>query len=419
MQRAVEDPGVGCGGWWSVGEGMKGMLSPLSPALHPVYYYSGLKRPRKRRPAQSRRHEHELDPTPIVKTRIPSPLTIRRRHSTTFEDALTADPYPRYISSSPLPPSAVDAHRGVGMKERGDVPLQPIDEYSLRLPPLHLPNAADPLSTPPSSRTVMYDTLGSGREIGGERKTQYTQGQLFNSSYGRHRGTHTPTASSSSSYSTQSYGSASSTSSSSRPNPMSISSLLNESNPSNTSAGARALTERLDKMDIDMQLEPHPRPDHRTSASVQSKTERDVVMRPAKVETPFSSDQTLRPPSPSSTSPQSHGRRSATPVAPTPKSTATERRHRDRVPHDEARPSSRPPSRTRSRAERTVPAKPTRPPPPVPTSSQSKGSTATRERERRTAKGEKSAKSTTGAGALKPWASSMDLSLMEPESESE
>ena len=27
MQRAVEDPGVGCGGWWSVGEGMKGMLS--------------------------------------------------------------------------------------------------------------------------------------------------------------------------------------------------------------------------------------------------------------------------------------------------------------------------------------------------------------------------------------------------------
>jgi hypothetical protein len=35
MQRAVEDPGVGCGGWWSVGEGMKGMLSRLSSALQP------------------------------------------------------------------------------------------------------------------------------------------------------------------------------------------------------------------------------------------------------------------------------------------------------------------------------------------------------------------------------------------------
>jgi len=265
----------------------------------------------------------------------------------------------------------------------------------------------------------MNDTLGSGRDLGGEIRTQYTPGQLFSSSHGRPRVTHTPTASSSSSYSTQSYGSASSANSSTRPNPMSISSLLNEHDSSNTNAGARILTERFDKMDVDMEAEPRPRLDHGAFTPVQSKAEPDVEMRPAKVETPFSSDQTLRPPSPSSTSPRSHGRRSATPVAPTPRSTATEQRHRDRVTHSEARLSSRPSSRTRDRAERTVPAKPTRPPPPVPTSSQSNGSTATRERERKSTKPGKSPRNTRSAGTPKPWASSMDLSLMEPESESD
>jgi hypothetical protein len=409
MQRAVEDPGVGCGGWWSVGEGMKGMFSPVSLSLQPCSsHYSGLKRPRKRRPAQSRRAEHELDPTPIVKTHTPSPVTIRRRHSTTFEDTLAADSYTRYMSSSSLPPSAVEAHRGPGIKERGDVLLRPIDEYSLRLPPLHIPNTGHPLSTPPSSsRTAMY---GSGRDLGGETTTRYPQGQLFNSSYGRPRVTHTPTASSSSSYSTQSYGSASSVSSSGRPNPMSISSLLNERDPSHTNVGARILTERLDKMDIDMGAEPHPRLDHGTLTSVQPKTEPDVEMRPAKVETPFSSDQTLRPPSPCSTSPRSHGRRSAT-----PRSTVTEQRHRDRLPQSDVRLSSRPPSRTRG-GERTVPAKPTRPPPPIPISSQSKGSTETREREKRSTKSGKTPKGIKSAGAPKPWASSMDLSLVDPES---
>jgi hypothetical protein len=188
-----------------------------------VHYHLGLKRPRKRRPAQSRRSAHELDPTPIVKTHTPSTVTIYRRHSTTFEDALAADSYTRYISSSSLPPSDVDPYRAAGIKGRGDTLLRPIDEYSLRLPPLQILNAAHPTPTPPSSsRTVMY---GSGRDSSGEIYSQYTPGQLFTTSYG-HRGTHTPTASSSSSHSTQSYSSASSASSSGRPNPMSISSLV-------------------------------------------------------------------------------------------------------------------------------------------------------------------------------------------------
>lgn len=525
MQRAVEDPGVGCGGWWSVGEGMKGKLGrSTSPNSH-TDQYSGLKRPRKRRPAQSRRPEHELDPAPIIKTPTPSPFAIRRRHSTTFEDALSSDTHSRYVSplsSSSLPPRAVDAYAQRVSKERGGELLPSMDDLSLLLPPLHIPNATHLLPTPPSSsRTVVFGTYGYGGEIGGEMKREFSQGgHSFNSNYEEPRATHTPTASSSSSYSTQSFGSASS---SNRPNPMSISSLLNERD----SAVATVVTERLDKMDIDMDVDieeptrrshhpPSPAPPTLSSraqaeaaalASAQIRPkrepepERDVEMLPefsgrpahshsnrktAKVETPFSSDQTLRPPSPCSTSPRSNGRRSTTPVAaaltpkpspptsgpsssnrthsPNPTSnsistsapvnglgtspTAAERRHapapstaerphrdrgdrhRDRerereggLPHGEVRPSSR----SRAHAERTTPAKPSRPPPPVPDSSYSatKGSTSTRERERERKSTEsgagRSGKNATAKsfGASKPWASSMDLSVMEPKSESD
>lgn len=344
MQRAVEDPGVGCGGWWSVGEGMK-----------------GLKRPRKRRPAQSKR-DHEVDQTPVIKAPVPSPLAIRRRHSTTFDDAHHADPYPRYVSpysSSSLPPSATSfqpesqtrstLHHDKAM----DVVLPPIEDYSLRLPPLQIPHHAQPLPTPPSStRTAIFNGIGSDGTKG-----------YSHPSYQVRRGSHTPTASSSSSYSTQSYGSAStSASSSGRANPMSISSLLNGSRGSsgattvnNGSAVGAMLEEKFDKMDVEMEdarsqiireMPPQQPPQQK---------KKDTEMRSGKI-TPFSSDQTLRPPSPEyeepPTSTSSHPRRSTTPVAPSGS-------HRQR---GHARPSSRPPSH----GHNAGPPRPTRPPPPLP-----------------------------------------------------
>ena len=404
---------------------------------------TGLKRPRKRRPAQAKRGEHGPDSTHVIKTPTPDPLSIRRRHSTTFEDTLTGDPYPRYLSplsSSSLPPSASSFHEGqMGhvLKERGDVLFPPIGDYSLRLPPLHIPDTIHSLPTPPStSRTAVFGSVDTRVEPDEERKKDDLHGVSQNCSYVRTRGTHTPTASSSSSHSTQSYGSASSISSSGggRPNPMSISSLLNDGDP--TYSATTVVTERLDKMDIDVDERGLKTNDRSFPTEGEWGGERDVVMRPVmamKEETPFSSDQTLRAPSPTSTSPQSHGRRSATPVGgPTEQQSQREgQQERRRTPAPAfaptgPRPSSRPPPSSSPSRSRVGPAKPTRPPPPVPSPDKPSSLAAAAgggggSSKRSPKSGKLDARGTKSAGTSKhtPWAGTVDLSKMDLESESE
>ena len=372
MQRAVEDPGVGCGGWWSVGEGMKGRLSSVSGSMiRKAHEKAGLKRPRKRRPAQSKR-EQEQEQAQVVKA--PAPLSLRRRHSATFDDSPRVEPYPRYISpfsSSSVPPSIANVKLEYQPKSAiqdgpMEMTLPPLGDFSVRLPPLQIPNPAQPLPTPPSSsRTVIFGSIGTVAN-------GYAHDYSLNTNYKGARGSHTPTASSSSSYSTQSFGSAStSASSGSRPNPMSISSLLNGDRHSGIISGV--ILDAFDKMDVDTEdVHGHDQSSH--ELPTQKKKDRDVEMRRGEV-TPFSSDQTLRPPSPDEDQPpRSHGRRSTTPVAP------IDQRQRTQYKVTSSRPLS---SHTRA-----GPARPTRPPPPLPVVDDSSASPKRAARSARSSRGD-------------------------------
>ncbi|KAG8807986.1 forkhead box protein, partial [Serendipita sp. 399] len=261
MQRAVEDPGVGCGGWWSVDEGTK-----------------GLKRPRKRRPAQSRRGDDmggENGPSDY-------PESVPPDHTLEYSPAPSSQR--RYSPRSPVSMSRpLSSFPSVSPISR--VPPEDRDEgmdYSLRLPPIFVsdkPPSVDarvatsvsivPEPLPPASRHQWRTPHGHQREH-----------------------SHTPTASTSSSYSTNSHSGFSDRSEESgslgssghigstigggkRSNPMNISSLLNDQ--------LRTPKEEGDPLtEVEMKHE------------VQKEEDGDVSMMLDGM-TPFSSEQTIRP----------------------------------------------------------------------------------------------------------------------------
>lgn len=319
MQRAVEDPGVGCGGWWSVSEGTK-----------------GLKRPRKRRPVQTKRGDYlDVDddgyndaPRESMSDHLTSESEPQRRHSLTTQpepplylpsgastsNSIYTQSGSAPLSSSSVPPPPSRPVPGPPVSDYGQRrpswTLPPIEDYSLRLPPILVPEASRVLPTPPESA---YTVLPTGHRSGSyghhpsldsrHRGSYDPRGSSSSSSYKRaessnQRNTyqrdhsHTPTASTSSSYSTNSQSGFSERSAASlssgasdgkRDNPMSISSLLNNQ--------LRLPVDPEDDGPRGQQTQEQPRMDVDQTENVGNEAQDEIMAN----FTPFSSEQTIRP----------------------------------------------------------------------------------------------------------------------------
>lgn len=341
-----------------------------------------MKRPRKRRAPQGKQPDHEVDmtDTPIIKPPTP---TLRRRHST--HSNLSTEPYPLFI-----PPTASPSTHPI-------VSLPPLPDYSLRLAPLQYSYSGSQQyhsSGHSSSRTLIFDgdkDRDDGMWAGVGRGDGFGRGAGSSRAH-----SHASTPSTSSSYSAQSRSDASSVSGR-RGNPMSISSLLNEPNHSAIVVPPRSTA----IVDAASTIKSPP------TVSMEAEVE-DVDMKDK--DTPFSSEQTLRPPSPapsSSQNPASYSTRSH------PASSHDQSSHRpDKSSHStrERAPSSRRPGNSSRRSPRSSK---------TPTLSSHatlvSAQKATPQQQQQITPASSTRKKSSG----KVWQSVMDLSQMDVESESE
>lgn len=291
----------------------------------------------------------EPDHEPSSASRSPrikeSSPTLRRRHS------VHSDP------SQDLYPSFIPSTSSTSSIPTGTAPLPPLHSDSLRLAPLQLPPSFSPGQlSGPSLPTTLSAAASSSRTLvfGGDRGVRSEDGWVVASLSGAGRGSvssrgysHTSTPSTSSSYSAYSRSDTSSVGGR-RQNPMSISSLLNETD-SATSSGNLPHLSGLATLSGQAPLP--------TSAMEVDMEDVDMKENQAGKTTPFSSDQTLRPSSPrpvsaASTKPirpeqsrpstrQVRGERSPKPV-PTREKTPTSKRASPAPPSKSPKTSIRP-----------------------------------------------------------------------------
>ncbi|KAG8778367.1 hypothetical protein FRC15_010837, partial [Serendipita sp. 397] len=299
MQRAVEDPGVGCGGWWSVDEGTKGSPSIINSAIIAKFDGSlGLKRPRKRRPAQSKRGDDagSGDNTPSEYAEPTAPdhgleyspgPSLQRRYSVSTEsyaqpvrDSPTtrlALPVPLSSFASPSPISGIQ-HQDRNLNDPSAV------DYSLRLPPILVSD------TPPVEQQQWRSPPAQQREHS-HTPTASTSSSLSSYSTNSHSGFSERSEASGGSFSSgHSAGALGGRDGGKRSNPMNISSLLNEQL-------------RLPKEDADAHRGVPPMKDGENEVEMRDEAREEDVSMMIDGMTPFSSEQTIRPASSRKNSP--------------------------------------------------------------------------------------------------------------------